>query len=62
LLARTPQGLSLFTVDGNAAGLTRCALRSMDQTRKFARLDLLRGGTRPLRHPIYADNAQPTNG
>lgn len=28
-LARVPQGLSLFTVDGNAAGLTRRSLKSM---------------------------------
>src|SRR5262249_12643644 len=34
VLARAPQGLSFFTVDGNAAGLTRRALKSMDPTRK----------------------------
>ena len=39
VLALAPQGLSLFTVDGNAAGLTRRSLRSMDSTRKFARLE-----------------------
>ena len=39
VLARAPQGLSLFTVDGDAEGLTRRALKSMDPTRKFARLD-----------------------
>jgi len=39
VLARAPQGLSLFTVDGNAAGLTRRSLKSMDPTRKFARLE-----------------------
>jgi len=39
VLARAPQGLSLFTVDGNAPGLTRRALKSMDPTRKFARLE-----------------------
>src|ERR1700736_2822145 len=48
VLARAPQGLSLFTVDGNAAGLTRCALRSMDRTRKFARLEFNRVLARPL--------------
>jgi alkylation response protein AidB-like acyl-CoA dehydrogenase len=39
VLARAPQGLSLFTVDGHAAGLTRRSLKSMDPTRKFARLE-----------------------
>jgi alkylation response protein AidB-like acyl-CoA dehydrogenase len=39
VLARAPQGLSLFTVDGKAAGLTRRSLKSMDPTRKFARLE-----------------------
>jgi alkylation response protein AidB-like acyl-CoA dehydrogenase len=37
--ARTPQGVSLFAVDGDAAGLTRTALSTMDQTRKQARLE-----------------------
>jgi alkylation response protein AidB-like acyl-CoA dehydrogenase len=40
VLARAPQGLSLFTVDGNAPGLNRRALKSLDPTRKFARLEL----------------------
>ena len=39
VLARAPQGLSLFTVEGRAAGLTRRALKSMDPTRKLARLE-----------------------
>ena len=39
VLARTEQGLSLFTVDGTAAGLTRRALKTMDWTRKLARLE-----------------------
>lgn len=44
VLARTPgssgeNGLSLFTVPGNAAGLTRRLLKTMDPTRKLARLD-----------------------
>ena len=43
VLARAPgstgeTGLSLFTVAGNAAGLTRRALKTMDPTRKLARL------------------------
>jgi alkylation response protein AidB-like acyl-CoA dehydrogenase len=32
-------GLSLFTVAGDAPGLTRTALQTMDQTRKLAQLD-----------------------
>lgn len=34
------QGISLFKVDGDADGLTRTALSTMDQTRKQARLEL----------------------
>ena len=37
--ARTPKGVSLFAVDGDAAGLTRTPLSTMDQTRKQARLE-----------------------
>ena len=37
--ARTAKGVSLFTVDGDAAGLTRTALSTMDQTRKQAKLE-----------------------
>jgi alkylation response protein AidB-like acyl-CoA dehydrogenase len=37
--ARTPAGVSLFAVDGDASGLTRTALSTMDQTRKQARLE-----------------------
>jgi alkylation response protein AidB-like acyl-CoA dehydrogenase len=37
--ARTPSGVSLFAVDGDAAGLTRESLNTMDQTRKQARLE-----------------------
>ena len=36
--ARTGGGVSLFTVDPGAAGLTRTALSTMDQTRKQAKL------------------------
>src|SRR6202034_2709211 len=36
--ARTPAGISLFAVQGDAAGLTRTPLPTMDQTRKQARL------------------------
>jgi len=37
--ARTANGVSLFRVDGDAAGLTRTALATMDMTRKQARLE-----------------------
>ncbi len=39
VIARTSAGLSLFEVAGDAAGLTRTALPTMDQTRKQARLE-----------------------
>ena len=38
--ARTGQGVSLFAVDGDAPGLRRTVLPTMDQTRKQATLDL----------------------
>jgi alkylation response protein AidB-like acyl-CoA dehydrogenase len=38
--ARTAAGLSLFAVEGDAAGLTRTPLATMDQTRKQARVEL----------------------
>ena len=46
VLARTPDshgddGLSLFTVRGDAPGLTRRSLATMDQTRKLARLEFV---------------------
>ena len=37
--ARTDAGVSLFAVDGDASGLTKTALSTMDQTRKQAKLD-----------------------
>jgi alkylation response protein AidB-like acyl-CoA dehydrogenase len=37
--ARTSAGVSLFAVTGDAAGLTRTALSTMDQTRKQAKLE-----------------------
>jgi len=48
VLARAPQGLSLCTVDGDADGLTRRALKSMDPTRKLARLEFKGVAARPL--------------
>ncbi|MEY3029793.1 MAG: hypothetical protein RL058_156, partial [Actinomycetota bacterium] len=37
--ARAGKGVSLFAVEGNAKGLTRTALSTMDQTRKQAKLE-----------------------
>ena len=37
--ARTAKGVSLFAVDGGAAGLTRTNLSTMDQTRKQSKLE-----------------------
>jgi alkylation response protein AidB-like acyl-CoA dehydrogenase len=48
VLARAPQGLSLFTVEGSAPGLRCRALKSMDPTRKFARLEFDRVKAQPL--------------
>jgi alkylation response protein AidB-like acyl-CoA dehydrogenase len=38
--ARTPSGVSLFAVEGDAEGLTRASLPTLDQTRKLARVEL----------------------
>jgi alkylation response protein AidB-like acyl-CoA dehydrogenase len=38
--ARTGAGVSIFAVDGDAPGLTRIPLSTMDQTRKQAKLEL----------------------
>ena len=48
VLGRARPALSFFTVDDNAAGLTRHALKSMDPTRKFARLEFNGVAARPL--------------
>jgi alkylation response protein AidB-like acyl-CoA dehydrogenase len=37
--ARSGGGVSLFAVDGDASGLTRTSLQTMDQTRKQAKVD-----------------------
>jgi len=42
VVANAPEGLSLFAVDGGAAGLTRSLMPSLDQTRKLARMELER--------------------
>ncbi|PIE32615.1 MAG: acyl-CoA dehydrogenase [Ilumatobacter coccineus] len=39
VVARTEAGISLFAVDGDADGLTRTLLSTMDQTRKQAKLE-----------------------
>jgi alkylation response protein AidB-like acyl-CoA dehydrogenase len=39
---RTWSGVSLFAVSGDASGLTRTPLETLDQTRKLARLELAR--------------------
>jgi alkylation response protein AidB-like acyl-CoA dehydrogenase len=39
VVARTAEGLSLFAVEGDAEGLVRESLSTMDQTRKQARLE-----------------------
>ena len=48
--ARTGGGVSLFTVVGDAAGLTRTALSTMDQTRKQAKLEFADTPARLHRH------------
>ncbi len=42
------EGISLFTVDGDAAGITRTPLATMDQTRKQARVDFAGVKATPL--------------
>ena len=44
-------GISFFAVDGDASGLTRTPLATMDQTRKQARLDFSDVAARPLGDP-----------
>ena len=44
-------GISFFTVDGDASGLTRTPLATMDQTRKQARLDFSGVAAKPLGEP-----------
>ena len=45
------EGIGFFTVDGEADGLTRTALATMDQTRKQARLDFSGVAAKPLGEP-----------
>jgi alkylation response protein AidB-like acyl-CoA dehydrogenase len=44
-------GIAFFTVDGDAAGLTRTPLATMDQTRKQAKLEFSGVKARPLGEP-----------
>jgi len=44
-------GIAFFTVDGDASGLTRTALATMDQTRKQARLEFSGVRAKPLGEP-----------
>lgn len=37
--ARTPKGVSIFAVDGDASGLTRTPLKTLDLTRKYAKIE-----------------------
>ena len=46
--AKTAEGVSLFTVAGDAAGLTRTPLATMDQTRKQAKLEFDGVEAKPL--------------
>jgi alkylation response protein AidB-like acyl-CoA dehydrogenase len=46
--AKTGEGVSLFTVAGDAAGLTRTPLATMDQTRKQAKLEFDGVEAKPL--------------
>ena len=49
--ARTPAGVSLFHVAGDASGLTRTALATMDRTRKQAKLEFANVAAAPLGEP-----------
>jgi alkylation response protein AidB-like acyl-CoA dehydrogenase len=51
VLAQAPAGLSLFTVAGDAAGLSRRLLKTMDMTRKLARLTFDGVAATPLGTP-----------
>ena len=42
VVARTDEGLGLYRVDADAAGMTRTALPELDLTRKLARIDFAR--------------------
>ena len=50
-VAATPNGIGVFVVDGEADGLTRTTLPTLDPTRRQARLDYADVAGIPLRHP-----------
>jgi len=54
VVARTSDGLGLFAVEGDAPGLSRTALPTMDQTRKQARLELSGTPAEPVGTPGQA--------
>ena len=56
VVARTDDGIGVFAVDGDADGLARESLPTMDQTRKQARLDFDSVSARPIGS---ADDAWP---
>ncbi len=59
VLARKADGsLGLYAVDGNAAGLTRTALSTMDQTRKQARLEFAGVKGAEIGTPTWAQFSQ----
>jgi alkylation response protein AidB-like acyl-CoA dehydrogenase len=47
--ARTPSGMSQFVIEGQAPGMVRLPLQTMDQTRRLARLELAGAPARLLR-------------
>ena len=51
VLAKAPEGLSFFTLRGDAKGLTRTPLKTMDATRKLARLAFDNVDAAPLGKP-----------
>jgi alkylation response protein AidB-like acyl-CoA dehydrogenase len=57
VLARTPQGVAFFTAPGEAPGLSRRALKTMDATRKLARLTFDAVPATPLGPPGAAAEA-----
>ncbi|MDP8936923.1 MAG: acyl-CoA dehydrogenase, partial [Actinomycetota bacterium] len=55
--ARTGPDMSLFTVDGDASGLVRSPLATVDRTRRLARLQLRRTPARRVASPPGAAEA-----
>jgi alkylation response protein AidB-like acyl-CoA dehydrogenase len=49
--ARTEQGLGLFAVTGDAPGVARELLSTLDETRKLARIDFSSAAARPVGQP-----------